>query len=243
MKTLRLLLLAVTACSPTMPSEPPPVAQVTRAAVAARARSLAGEGAVACGTVPSTVSEHQAHRCAIALLDSAVSFFVVFENRQVGFDVTAPFALVGSPSQELKVVTAAKTIHCAAPGLSVTPPGGVVDNIGEPPLRNIERLRCLNEQEKKHPVAVTHSMIHPHRVSRSTTNARRLFVAILISESGEVESITPIRPLTASLTGEEQARLDEAKQTLRFTPAWQFGRPVRAQYFTVLDASTGLPLN
>jgi hypothetical protein len=223
-------ILVANACAPQVPSNRP----IHRRPLDSRGsfREVAGREAVQCGVVPF-VSEDFAHRCAIALLNSQIPFIAEFRSPQTDVKTPVPFAFIGNSKRELRVVTllADGRRHielCAAPGLdvSISPPG--IDDFSP----NTERLICLDAQSLDRPVLTTQSMIHPHRLTPNCpSSGRRIFVVLTMSPRGEIEAIRALQRLTP----DDQTRVDEAKQKLRFSPAFLFGRPVRVYFNTVLE--------
>lgn len=219
-------IVAVIACAPQVPSNRP----LRRRPFDSRGsfRELAGREAVQCGVVPF-VSEDFAHRCAIALLNARVPFIVEFRSPQKD----APFAFIGNSNQELRVATleAGRRPHvetCAAPGLDVEIRSPGVDTF----LPNTERLICLDAQSLDRPIQTTQSMIHPHRLTPNCPiPGRRISVVLTLSARGEVEDIRPLQRVSP----EDQKLVEEAKQKLRFSPAFLFGRAVRVYFYTVLE--------
>ena len=197
---------------------------------------VADRGAVHCGVVPG-VSEDFAHRCAIALLNAGVPFVTEFRSAHSDVKIPVPFAFMGNAKRELRVVTLLPdgrrdVEHCAAPGLNISVPPTGLDGIGEPDYRlNTERLICLDPQSLDRPVQTTQSMIHPHRLTPNCPSGRRISVVLTLSPRGEVEDVRALERLTP----DDQKRVEEAKQKLRFSPAFLFGRPVRVYFYTVLE--------
>jgi hypothetical protein len=229
----RMVLLAIVvanACAPQVPSNRP----IQRRPLDSRGsfREVAGREAVQCGVVPF-VSEDFAHRCAIALLNSQIPFIAEFRSPQTDVKTPVPFAFIGNWKRELRVVTllpdGRRHIElCAAPSLSVSFSGPGVDDF----LPNTERLICLDAQSLDRPVQTTQSMIHPHRLTPNCpSSGRRISVVLTLSARGEVEDVHPLERLSP----DDQKRVEEAKQKLRFSPAILFGRPVRVYFNTVLE--------
>ncbi len=198
---------------------------------------VADRDAVHCGVVPG-VSVDFAHRCAISLLNARVPFVAEFRSAQADVKIPVPFAFMGNAKRELRVVTLLPDgrrhiVHCAAPGLNISVPPTGLDGIGEwDYLRNSERLICLDTQSLDRPIQTTQSMIHPHRLTPNCpSSGRRIFVVLTLSPRGEVEDVRVLKRISP----EDQKWVEEAKQKLRFSPAFLFGRPVRVYFYTVLE--------